>query len=160
MSRSRLLGAVLLIFGLFAGGTLVLVDGSRQQFAERRVQLAHEGVRIDPVDVWVRSPSRPGQANRIIGYRFEPRPGAEPVDGADPVPVERVEALLAAGRPAVVFLPGRPEINALAATIAEFEAAGWAPARVRGWGFWLLAAMAAGLMAAGLALLARRRAAG
>lgn len=155
MSRAGLPGAMLLILGLLAAGMLVLVDASRQQIAERRDQLAREGVRIDPVDVWIRNPGRPDQPTRIIGYRFEPRAGAEPVDGADSVPVERVGALLGAGRPEVVFLPARPEINALAVLIDEAAAAGGAEAPPRGWWFWLLAGVAAALVAAGLGLLAR-----
>ena len=151
MIRTRFLGAVLVIFGLVAGAMLLLVDASRAQFAERRAELARDGVRIEPLEVWVRNPSRSDQPTRLITYRFQPGPG-EPVDGADPVPIDQVAALMAQGRPTVVYLRDRPQVNALEATLGQAAAP-----RARGLWFWLLAGVAGGLVAGGVALLARRR---
>mgnify|MGYP005852149967 CR=1 FL=1 len=149
---TRALGMVVLMFGLVAAVMLVLVDGSARQMAERRAELARSGVAVVPSDVWVRTPSRPGQPSRVIGFRFE-LPSGEPVEGADSVAVEQAEALLAGGRPGVVYLPDRPQVNGLAALVGPEAAEG----PRRGASFWLLVALAAGLTLGGLGLVLRPR---
>lgn len=156
MTDRRVLGWVLLGFGLFGALMLVLVDMSLHQRAVLRALLAREGVVAVPTDVWVRSPNRTDQPQRVVAYRFEPRPGVE-VEGADPVPALRLEAVLAGGRPEVLFLPDRPEINALAATVAASEAAGGVAGRRRGGAFWAVSLLVVGIGAAGVMLLRRRR---
>lgn len=156
MTRARMLGWTLTGFGLVAAIMALLVDGVGRQRALLRERLAVEGVTVEPVDLWIRSPSRSGQPHRVVVYRFESEPGIE-AEGADPVPLPDLEALLEAGVPQVTFLPDRPEVNALSATVAAARAAGGPAARRRSPAIWLLAAVAAGFLTVGITLLRRQR---
>jgi hypothetical protein len=159
LNRIRLTGWMLVLFGLCAAGMLVLVDGTLRQRAELRAQLSRDGVAIVPGDVWARTPARAGMDTRVIAYRFTP-PGGSEVEGADPIPAADLAAVLGEGRPQVLYLPDRPQINALAVTVAAAEAAGGVAALRRGFAFWMLSGVAAALMALGAALILRRPAAG
>lgn len=151
--RRVFFGMGLVVIGAFSGLMLWLVSMDQASRAERMALLIERGATTAAQTVDL-GPVRSNDRRRGVRYTFD---AGGIIEGSDSLPSAELRAVLDAGPPEIRYLPERPDVNALAWNVAQWEANDGTDPRAQPWQMRIALTFAGLSMVLGLALIFRRR---